>query len=157
MPGKKGPGGKGRKKGKGSASQKDKTLLVASAVDERSAEYAFVREVSGQGHYRVVCNDGKERLGVLRGSMRRRVWVRRNDVILVTKRDYQDDKADIVHKYGGDEVLRLISMGEMSPALVRMYNSFEGGGGVDGSGDAPEDDDDCGVVFDEDADYISKI
>ncbi len=157
MPGKKGPGGKGRKKGKGAASQKDKTLLVAAAVDERSAEYAFVREVCGQGHYRVVCNDGRERLGVLRGSMRRRVWVRRNDVILVTKRDFQDDKADIVHKYGGDEVLRLISMGEMTPALVRMYNSLEGGGGVDGAGEAPEDDDDCGVVFDEDADYVLKI
>ena len=156
MPKNRGPGGKGRKKAKGSASQKDRTLLIASSVDAEAAQYAFVREVSGQGHYRVVCNDGKERLGVLRGSMRRRVWVRRNDMVLVTKRDYQDDKADIVHKYGGDEVLRLMSMGEIAPLLSKMYNSFDAGAGMEDFV-AGVDDEEDGVVFDEDAEFVSAI
>ena len=159
MPKNRGPGGKGRKRAKGSGATKDTTLLVADAVDPSAALYAFVREVNGHGHYRVVCNDGSERMGVLRGCMRRRVWVRCNDVVLVTTRDYQDDKADIVHKYAGDEVLRLMAMGELSPALSRLYNSFDagvsvvgGGGGCGGAGEG------CGVegaddflVFDEDA------
>ena len=175
MPKNRGPGGKGRKRAKGSgASTRDTTLLVAAAVDEDAALYAFVREVNGHGHYRVFCNDGKERLGVLRGCMKRRVWVRCNDVVLVTTRDYQDGKADIVHKYGSDEVLRLMAMGEIGPALSRMYNSFDagvsvvglGGGGGTGGGtggagsgalergaDADDDfdDDDDFLVFDVDA------
>ena len=171
MPTNRGPGGKGRKRAKGSgASTRDTTLLVAAAVDEESALYAFVREVNGHGHYRVFCNDGKERLGVLRGCMKRRVWVRCNDVVLVTTRDYQESKADIVHKYGSDEVLRLMAMGEIGPALSRMYNSFDAGvsvvglGGSSSSGGAQQrgeqpgaDNDDGGgddedfLVFDEDA------
>ena len=149
MPKNRGPGGKGRKKAKGSSSHRDRVLVIASAVDEVAAEYAFVREVCGQGHYRVVCNDGKERLGVLRGNMRRRVWVRRNDVVLVTKRDYQDGKADIVHKYEGDDVRRLTSMGEISPMLSRMYNSFDAG--ADTGDFCEEAADDDMIVFDDDA------
>lgn len=147
MPKNRGPGGKGRKKAKGSGARKHDALLLAEAACPTDALYAFVREACGSGHYRLACNDGKDRLGVLRGSMVRRVWVRRNDMVLVTKRSYQDDKADIVHKYGGDEVLRLMSLGEISPGLSRLYNSFDAGGEA-----APgcEGDDDT-VVFDEDA------
>lgn len=155
MPKNRGPGGKGRKKAKGSSGSRDKTLLIASAVDPTDAEYGFIKDVCGQGHYRVVCNDGKERLGVLRGSMRRRVWVRMNDMVLVTRRQYQDDKCDIVHKYGSDEVLRLMSMNEVAPLLCKLYNCFDAGAGLDDL-DAKDDAED-GVVFDEDAGYLNSI
>lgn len=149
MPKNRGPGGKGRKKAKGAGARRNEPLLLAEAADPNDALYAFVREACGSGHYRLACNDGKDRLGVLRGSMVRRVWVRRNDMVLVTKRSYQDGKADIVHKYAGDEVLRLMAMGEISAGLSRLYNSFDGGGGGEPAAGC-EDEEDT-VVFDEDA------
>jgi translation initiation factor 1A len=143
-------GGK-KRKGGGSAGQKDSVLLIAEMVDAASAVYAVVAEVKGHGHFKIVCNDGVERLGVLRGNMRRRVWVSRNDMLLVTKRDFQDGKADIVHKYAREDVSTLIRIGEIVPALKNLYNSFDAG---QANGDAAEDE--CDIVFDEDPD-VSRI
>jgi len=116
-----GPGGKGRRKAKSNSSGSNELLFA----DDYSA-YAYVQENNGSGHFRVLCSDGGERMGVLRGSMRRRVWVRRGDIVLVTLREYEDAKADIVHKYSGVEVSRLASMKEIPESLMRSYVALDG-------------------------------
>jgi translation initiation factor 1A len=48
----------------------------------------------------VKCQDGRERLVRIRGKMKRRVWVRENDVVLVSPWDFQSDKrGDLVWRY----------------------------------------------------------
>ena len=48
----------------------------------------------------VKCQDGKERLCRIRGKMKRRVWIRENDVVLVSPWDFQTDKrGDIMWRY----------------------------------------------------------
>ena len=46
----------------------------------------------------------KQRICHVRGSMRKRVWINLNDLVLVSLRDFQDDKADIMYKYENYEV-----------------------------------------------------
>lgn len=116
-----GPGGKGRRKAK-STSSKSNELVFA---DDYSS-YAYVKENNGSGHFRVLCADGSERMGVLRGSMRKRVWIRRGDIVLVTLRDFQDTKADIVHKYSSLEVTRLAGMKEIPESLMKFYVALDG-------------------------------
>lgn len=117
-----GPGGKGRRKAKSNAAAKTNELLFA---DDYSA-YAYVRENNGSGHFRVLCADGAERMGVLRGRMRKRVWIRRGDIVLVTLREFEDAKADIVHKYNGPEVSRLAAMKEIPDAIMKFYVALDG-------------------------------
>lgn len=74
--------------------------------------YALVSKMLGNNRVMAVCNDGQERLCKIRGSMRRREWVRTGDTVLVCLRDFQDAKADIVFKYKDDEVHRLKKLGE---------------------------------------------
>ena len=38
-------------------------------------EYAFVKDVLGNCRFRLMCWDKKERLGILRGKMKKRQWV----------------------------------------------------------------------------------
>ena len=45
--------------------------------------------------------------------MRRRVWMARNDIILVGIRDFQEGKVDILHKYPEEHVRQLVEMGEL--------------------------------------------
>lgn len=46
------------------------------------------------------CQDGHERLCRIRGKMKRRVWVRIGDVVLVSPWDFQSDKrGDIIWRY----------------------------------------------------------
>lgn len=74
--------------------------------------YACVTKMLGNGRLLAMCSDGEERLCIIRGSMRKRDWVRMGDAVLVALRDFQDAKADIVFKYQDAEVHRLRAMGE---------------------------------------------
>jgi translation initiation factor 1A len=48
----------------------------------------------------VKCQDGKERLCRIRGKMKRRVWIRDGDVVLVSPWDFQTDKrGDLIWRY----------------------------------------------------------
>lgn len=40
----------------------------------------------------VKCQDGHERLCRIRGKMKRRVWIRQGDIVLVSPWDFQSDK-----------------------------------------------------------------
>ena len=60
-----------------------------------------VIKLPGGDHIIVKCTDGKVRMGRIRGKMKRRMWVRENDVVLVVPWDFQDGKADIVWRYIG--------------------------------------------------------
>jgi translation initiation factor 1A len=48
----------------------------------------------------VKCQDGKERLCRIRGKMKRRVWIREGDVVLVSPWDFQtDQRGDLIWRY----------------------------------------------------------
>lgn len=48
----------------------------------------------------VKCQDGKERLCRIRGKMKRRVWIRQGDVVLVSPWDFQkDSRGDLIWRY----------------------------------------------------------
>ena len=48
----------------------------------------------------VKCQDGKERLCRIRGKLKRRVWIRMGDIVLVSPWDFQSDKrGDIFWRY----------------------------------------------------------
>jgi translation initiation factor 1A len=48
----------------------------------------------------VNCQDGKERLCRVRGKLKRRVWIREGDIVLVSPWDFQsDERGDIFWRY----------------------------------------------------------
>jgi translation initiation factor 1A len=48
----------------------------------------------------VIGNDGKERLCRISGKLKRRVWIREGDVVLISPWDFQrDTRGDIVWRY----------------------------------------------------------
>ena len=48
----------------------------------------------------VKCQDGQERLCRIRGKMKRRVWIREGDIVLVSPWDFQSDKrGDLIWRY----------------------------------------------------------
>ncbi len=48
----------------------------------------------------VKCQDGHERLCRIRGKMKRRVWIREGDIVLVSPWDFQSDtRGDLIWRY----------------------------------------------------------
>lgn len=114
-----GKGGKGCKKMKNSSlGDSDRVLLFK----ELGQDYAVVKELLGGGRCRCLFSqDGVERLCIIRGNMRKRSVNRilKGDLVLVSLRDFQDDKADIIHLYNHDEVRSLISYNEIEHSLTQ--------------------------------------
>lgn len=82
-------------------------------LKEPDQEYATVIKTLGDGRFQLECKDGINRLGLVRGKMRKRVWVNEGDIVLVGLRDYEDNKADIIHKYTQDEAKKLVNIKEI--------------------------------------------
>jgi translation initiation factor 1A len=81
---------------------------------EKYQEYAHVSNVLGNCRFDLICWDGKRRLGCLRGSMRKRTWINKGDIVLVGLRDFQDEKCDIIQLYKPEQVSILVKNNEFS-------------------------------------------
>merc|ERR1711881_765457 len=84
-------GGKSFKKGK---KTEQKTELV---FKEEEQEYAQVTALLGSSRLRVRCADGVERLCTIRGKLQRRAWVAVGSIILVSFREFEQGKCDMIH------------------------------------------------------------
>ena len=81
----------------------------------------------GNGRLEALCFDGKKRLAHIRGKMRKKVWINQGDIILISLRDYQDGKCDVIQKYSSDEARSLKQYGEL-PADGKPNNQAYGDG-----------------------------
>lgn len=70
--------------------------LAAAAA---AAEYGQVLRMLGNGRLEAHCFDGVRRLCHIRGKMRKRVWVNAGDIVLISLREFQDNKGDVIAKY----------------------------------------------------------
>lgn len=61
--------------------------------------FATVVSMLGANRVKVQCVDGVERTARIPGKMRKRVWIREDDVILVEPWEWQDEKADVTWRY----------------------------------------------------------
>eukprot|EP01027_Heterolobosea_sp_BB2_P027147 GEZU01042383.1.p1 GENE.GEZU01042383.1~~GEZU01042383.1.p1 ORF type:complete len:157 (+),score=37.09 GEZU01042383.1:56-472(+) len=120
MPKNKGKGGKNRRRGKN-----DNPVKKELEVKEEGQMYAQVIKMLGNGRLEAYCfEDGKKRLGHIRGKMRKKVWVNQGDIVLLSLRDYQDDKADVISKYSADDARALKKMGEL-PESINIVETVE--------------------------------
>jgi len=108
MPKNKGKGGKNRRRGKNDNEEKRELILK-----EEGQEYGQVLRMLGNGRLDAQCFDGVKRLCHIRGKMRKKVWVNQGDIVLISLRDFQDGKADVILKYTAEESRRLKAQGQL--------------------------------------------
>jgi translation initiation factor 1A len=133
MPKNKGKGGKKHKRGKKEVAEARQLLLK-----EEGQEYAVAEKMLGGGRLKAQCADGKERIALIRGKMRKRVWINQGDMILVGTRSFQDDKADVIHKYTPEEARKLKAMGEVSQSMRSREEAVD-----------DENDEECAFSFED--------
>ena len=91
-------GGKNHKKAK-QGSEK------SNFVEKQDGQiFARVIQVLGNRNVLTYCNDNKVRLCHIRGSIRKDMWISAGDIVLISLRDFLQDKEDILEK--GDILYR---------------------------------------------------
>lgn len=68
-------------------------------ADEDTEVYGMVTEMLGANRVLVRCYDGEERTCRIPGKMRKKVWIREDDLVIIEPWDWQDEKGDVVHRY----------------------------------------------------------
>ncbi len=114
MPKNKGKGGKQFRKGKKEDDSDEKRELVIKDVGQ---EYAMVEQMMGDCRVKAKCCDNIERECHIRGKMRKKVWISKGDIILVSVRDFEPDKADVILKYSANEARKLQEYGQLDKNL----------------------------------------
>lgn len=65
-------------------------------VPQDGEMYARVSKVLGDCRFECACSDGTTRMGKVRGVLRGRMMVRAGDTVIVSVRDFDPTKVDIV-------------------------------------------------------------
>jgi translation initiation factor 1A len=84
-----------------------------------------VIKMLGNGRLEAQCFDGEKRLAHIRGKLRKKVWINQGDIILLSLREFQDAKADVILKYTADEARNLKVYGELpETAKINETDTF---------------------------------
>jgi translation initiation factor 1A len=76
--------------------------------------FAIVEQMLGSDKLRVQCDDGKERIARIPGKLRKRVWIRVGDLILVEPWKVQTDKrCDVRWRYTSTQAKWLSEKGHL--------------------------------------------
>ena len=100
-------GGKKKRRGK-NINLSDRAIDFAT----KDQVYGETIKILGNGRFIIKCYNNKpngefesyELICSVRGKMRRRIYINLNDIVIVSLRDFQANRGDIVHKYTYEEI-----------------------------------------------------
>jgi len=117
-----------KKGGKKAKKIKDNTeierILEFKSIEDNQ-EYAQVIKLLGNCRCTVSCIDGVERLAHIRGNMtKKKKWVKVGDITLVSLREYEQNKCDIIYLYTLKEARKLKNLGEL-PDNIKINENLD--------------------------------
>jgi translation initiation factor 1A len=128
----KGKGGKKHRRAKNT------TILFKVDIPDSFQYFAYVTKILGSGrvtvdYYKPIFNDKNDnidwdkhtKIGVIRGKMLRRKFVNLGDLVLVTERDFDTNKVDIIDKYDNTQIPYLKKNAHMPPIDELVNNDIE--------------------------------
>jgi len=86
-------------------SEKDLRNIIYPSVND---VLCIAQKMLGYDRVQVKCQDGHNRICRIRGKMKRRVWIREGDIVLVSPWDFQaDERGEIFWRYTASQVEQL--------------------------------------------------
>ena len=93
---------RGKRRHQGSPT--DEIVRVRSPKRDEGEMFGIIIQMLGFDRVRVRCEDGEIRIGRIPGRMKKRVWMRVGDTVLLVPWEFQSDmKCDISWRYRANE------------------------------------------------------
>ncbi len=96
------------------------TLRVSLPYKPKGEIFAVAETFQGGSRLQVICEDGIRRMGRIPGKLRRRMWIRENDLLIVVPWSFQDSKADVKFRYTPTQTANLKRRGKI-PEILDIY------------------------------------
>jgi translation initiation factor 1A len=80
-------------------------IIQVKLPQKRNREmFGCAELMMGANHLRVRCFEGVTRMGRIKGKIKKKVWIREGDILIVIPWNFQDEKCDIIYRYTGPQV-----------------------------------------------------
>jgi translation initiation factor 1A len=100
--------------------------LRVKMPDKKEGElFGIADALVGGSRLEVMCEDGVKRLARIPGKMKRRMWIREGDLVIVKPWDFQNDKADVVWRYTKTQA-EYLSRKDMIPKQIDVFSNSGG-------------------------------
>jgi len=76
--------------------------------------YAIVDSILGDCRINAFCEDGVTRVCHIRGKIKKRMWIKKDDILIICIRDFDENKADIIFRYTEKQKKKLLEIGEIN-------------------------------------------
>ena len=107
-------------KSKKNVPQPTENIRVTLPYKPKGEIFAVAETFQGGSRLQLICEDGKRRMGRIPGKLRRRMWVRENDLLIVVPWSFQDSKADVKFRYTPTQTSNLKRNGKI-PEILDIY------------------------------------
>ena len=107
-------------KSKKIVTQPTENIRVTLPYKPKGEMFAVAETFQGGSRLQLICEDGKRRMGRIPGKLRRRMWVRENDLLIVVPWSFQDSKADVKFRYTPTQTSNLKRNGKI-PEILDIY------------------------------------
>jgi len=113
-------GAKRVKSKKKTGGEGDVALRVSLPYKPKGEIFAVAETFQGGSRLQIICEDGIRRMGRIPGKLRRRMWIRENDLLIVIPWSFQDSKADVKFRYTPTQTANLKRRGKI-PEILDIY------------------------------------
>ena len=98
----------------------DEMMRVPMPKDYKREMFAIADQLLGASKIRVMCADGKSRIGRIPGKLKKRMWIREGDLLIIRPWEFQEDKADILFRYTRTQATNLARR-KIVPEVINIY------------------------------------
>ncbi len=95
-------------------------IRVRTPNKARGEIFALADQLLGASRIRVLGADGKARMGRIPGKLRKRMWIRQGDLLIIRPWEFQPEKADIVWRYTKTQAISLVKK-RMLPDILNIF------------------------------------
>ena len=82
--------------------------------------FGIADQLMGASKIKLMCADGRSRMGRIPGKLKKRMWIREGDLVILRPWEFQDEKADVIYRYTRTQAAYLARKG-MLPKILDVF------------------------------------
>ncbi|MGC2289161.1 MAG: translation initiation factor eIF-1A [Thermoplasmata archaeon] len=91
---------------------------------DRGEIFGVASQLMGAARIRVMCEDNIPRMGRITGKMKKKMWVREGDLLILRPWGFQEGKCDILFRYSRTQATYLARR-DLLPASVNVFGEAD--------------------------------
>ena len=88
----------------------------------RGEVFGIANQLLGAARIRVMCEDSVSRMGRITGKMKKKMWIREGDLLILRPWGFQEGKADILFRYSRTQS-QYLARKNLLPPSVNLFST----------------------------------